>query len=81
MKAGEVVREVLSVDDPTLTADGRPAEYVFAGFRRVQPVWHRGPGGVLRSGDEPTFCCYHVKTLRQVRRLARGERARVLHVT
>ena len=78
-KAERVVKEVVSVDDPTMTVDNHPASYEFVGFRKMQKVWNY-PEDVLQTGDEATFHCYHVNTVRQVRRLARGERANVLKV-
>jgi hypothetical protein len=71
-KATQIATEEC-VDDPTLTVDGCPAEYVFAGIRETVEVSHRGKTNALRSGDEITYLVHHLPDLKSVKRLASGQ--------
>ena len=44
----------------SLRWEGRPATFVYAGVRKVTPVSHVRPGGVLGDGDELAFSEYRV---------------------
>jgi hypothetical protein len=62
------------IDDPTLTVDGKPVITVFAGFRKLISVCHKGNSNALRSGDEVSYSIFHVSSVKAIKKLASGKR-------
>ena len=56
----------------SFTWEGRPAEWVFVGIRKLISVSPRTSGAVLSSGDELTYSQFEVASLEAVNDLARG---------
>ena len=56
----------------TFTWNGKPAEWVFAGIRKLISVSHAGVETQPRHGDELTYSEHVVGTLDAVRQLAQG---------
>ncbi len=64
-------------EDKSLTADGQPAENIFAGVRNIGTVFHTGQDGKLESGDEVSFLEYVVSDKLSIERLVKGEKVEV----
>ena len=61
----------------TFTWNGQPAEWVFAGIRKLISVSHAGAEGQIRHGDEVTYSEHVVGSLDAVRQLAAGDAVNV----
>ena len=57
----------------TFTWNDRPAEWVFAGVRKLIAVSHAGLNTSLGTGDEITYSQMVLKSLDEVRRLGSGQ--------
>ena len=63
--------------DGSMTWDGRPAEWVFVGIRRMISVAHQSVVGKPHSGDEITFLEFVLPDMSAVEALAAGKTVRV----
>src|SRR5258707_15486137 len=57
----------------SFTWNRRPAEWVFAGVRKLISVSHVGSGSQPRHGDEVTYSEHVVASMEAVRQLAEGQ--------
>lgn len=68
-------------EDGRIEVNGQPAQYVFAGIRKLIQV-ETSPDtakGLLRSGTEATYSVMEVDTLEEVESLAKGRVTSVLY--
>ncbi len=63
--------------DDLMTWEGRAAEWVFAGIRKLISVSHSGAVEEPRHGDEVTYSEYIVRDLAAVEALTKGEAVEV----
>ena len=66
--------------DGTFTWNEQPAEWLFAGIRKLVAVAHVNSGDTLSSGDEITYSEFELENLDAVMRLASGGRVQAEYV-
>jgi hypothetical protein len=74
-RAETIARKLTATTDPSFSWDGRPAQWVFSGIRKLVAVDHVSSSGVLGNGDELTYSEFTVPNKAQLRRLVAGRRA------
>lgn len=79
-KATQVARLAEGDCDGTFTWEHRPAEWVFAGIRKIIGVSHVEPSNELASGDELTYSEFSVPDAAALQRLAAGGAVTVEYV-
>jgi hypothetical protein len=75
----EKLAEEMETDSETLELNDKPAQYVYAGIRKLISVFH-WEEGILKHGDEITYSEFNVFDEKDIQKLVDGEEVKIEYI-